>query len=164
MVVSNLSVFLPVISNQFLIFSANISCLTLLHQWIWLLCAQLSNFWKNANLGPFRSVWFSWVSFEKWVELWVWKGLIHRCLFFLSLIFSCSAQLSGGAGWSPVRPPSWSSLVQLALYQASAYTVGQDNDTLFRKFKPFDFFNFGDFCQKLVSMVTISKNVISGKV
>ena len=43
-------------------------------------------------------------------------------------------------------------------------TVGQDNTTIFRKFKSFDFYIFSDFSQKLVKIVKISKNLISGKV
>ena len=42
--------------------------------------------------------------------------------------------------------------------------MGQDNNIVFRKFKSFDFYYFGDFGHKLVKMVKISKNLISGKV
>ena len=46
-------------------------------------------------------------------------------------------------------------------------TLGQENNTIFRNFKPlhfYDFGNFGNFDQKLAKIVKILKYFISGKV
>ena len=50
-------------------------------------------------------------------------------------------------------------------YTSLNTTLGQDSNTIFRKFFDFYYFgDFGDFGQKLVKMAKISKNLISGKV
>ena len=47
---------------------------------------------------------------------------------------------------------------------ALEYTVGQDNKTIFRKIKSLHFYHYGDFVQKLVKIIKVLKDFISGKI